>query len=173
MLIQNCIASDIKDILFLYEAARELQIKRKMVVWPFFESSFIEKEINGKRQWKLILDGRIACNWAIAFSDPQIWGGLDKNDSIYIHRIATHPLARGKKFIHPLTEWAKGYALEKGKRFVRLDTLGNNTRLIELYCSAGYEFLGMHRLTDTIDLPRHYQDEPNCCRFEIDLGKAF
>jgi hypothetical protein len=111
----------------------------------------------------------MACNWAITFSDPEIWGAKDKNDSIYIHRICNNPTLRGNRYIDAIVEWSRQYAKQKGKRFVRLDTLGNNTKLIQHYTSAGFKFLGIFKLTDTTTLPRHYQDEPNCCLFEIDL----
>jgi len=169
MNIESCIMSDIEDILALYQAARDLQTKKKMVVWPIFERSFIEKEIQEQRQWKLIIGNIIACNWAITFNDREIWGEKDKNDSIFIHRIATNPVMRGNRYINRIVEWAKEYAKQKGKKFIRLDTLGNNTKLIEHYTSAGFEFLGIVNLTDTTNLPGHYHREPNCCRFEMAL----
>ena len=170
--ITNCVLEDSDDILSLYESARNLQTQKAMVVWPFFEKSFIEKEIEELRQWKLVIDDTIACNWAITFSDKEIWGEKDKNDSIFIHRIATNPVFRGNRYIDKIVEWAKEYAIQKNKKFVRLDTLGNNTKLIEHYTSAGFDFLGMYELADTSNLPGHYQREPNCCLFEIDLNKT-
>jgi ribosomal protein S18 acetylase RimI-like enzyme len=167
MIISNCTRFDTDAILSLYQAARDLQVQKKMVVWPPFERSFIEKEIAEERQWKMTENNVIACNWAITFNDKEIWEERDKDDAIYIHRIATHPDFRGRRFIHDLVNWAKAYASQKGRKFVRLDTLGNNTRLIEHYTSAGFEFLGMFRLTNTASLPRHYQDETNCCLFEM------
>jgi hypothetical protein len=167
MQIKNCLISDSNTILSLYEAARNLQIQRKMVVWPFFEKSFIEREIQEKKQWKLVADNILACNWTITFEDKEIWGEKDNNDAIYIHRICTNPILRGNRYIDNIVEWSKEYARQTGKRFVRLDTLGNNTKLIEHYTSAGFDFLGMFKLTDTATLPGHYQKEPNCCLFEI------
>lgn len=169
--ILNCVTSDIDEILSLYQAARELQTQKRMVVWPVFEKDFVEKEINEKRQWKLPVNDVIACNWAITFSDKEIWGEKDKNDSIYIHRIATNPIFRGNRYIDKIVSWAKEYAKQKNKQFIRLDTLGNNTKLIEHYTSAGFQFLGMFELADTLNLPGHYQKEPNCCLFEMDLNK--
>lgn len=169
MEIKNCLMTDVKEILSLYEAARNLQIQRKMVVWPSFEDSFIISEIKEERQWKIVSDNLIACNWAITFKDKEIWGERDKNDAIYIHRICTNPKLRGNRYIDEIVEWSKQYANQTGKRFIRLDTLGNNTKLIEHYTSAGFDFLGMVKLTDTANLPGHYQEEPNCCLFEIDL----
>jgi ribosomal protein S18 acetylase RimI-like enzyme len=171
MKIENCTMNDVGVILSLYESARQLQRQKAMVVWPEFEQEFIEKEINENRQWKLIIHSAIACNWAITFSDKEIWEEKDKDDAIYIHRIATDPKFRGNRYVDVIVKWAKEYALQKNRKFVRLDTLGNNTGLIEHYTSAGFKFLGIVKLTNTAGLPGHYQKEPNCCRFEIDLHK--
>lgn len=169
MKISNCIQNDIEEIVVLYEAARQLQMLRKMVVWPAFENSFIENEIRENRQWKIVIDNTIACNWAITFEDKEIWDKKDNDNSIYIHRICTNPNFRGNRYIEKIVEWAKAYAMQLGKRFIRLDTLGANTKLIEHYTSAGFTFLGMIELTETTTLPKHYQDEPNCCLFEISI----
>lgn len=169
MEIRNCIASDTEAILALYKHARKLQQEKKMVVWPEFEKSLIEKEINENRQWKLIINNTIACNWAITFEDKQIWEERDQGDAIYIHRIATHPDFRGNRFVDNIVAWAKQYAPQKRKQFIRLDTLGNNTSLIKHYTSAGFRFLGIFKLKDTAGLPGHYQQEPDCCLFELSL----
>jgi len=169
MEIKKCVLADANEILLLYEAARNLQTQRQMVVWPSFERSFIENEINEGRQWKIVIDNVIVCNWAITFEDKEIWGDKNQNNSIYIHRICNNPDFRGNRYIDKIVKWSKQYAICKGKQFIRLDTLSNNTRLIEHYTSAGFIFLGMFKLTDTATLPSHYQNEPNCCLFEIDL----
>lgn len=167
--IRTCTPDDVGQILLLYEFARQLQQEREMVVWPYFDKTFLENEIHEQRQWKLVINDQIACNWAITYNDKEIWGEKDNNNSIYIHRIATHAHFRGNRFIHNIVQWAKGYASQKERQFVRLDTLGNNIRLIQHYTSAGFNFLGIHRLTNTATLPLHYQNEPNCCLFEIPL----
>ena len=110
----------------------------------------------------------MACNWAITFSDKEIWEEKDQNDSIYIHRIATNPAFRGQRLVKNIVAWAKNYAREHGKKFVRLDTLGNNTRLIQHYTEAGFNFLGVVRLADVSKLPLHYHREPDCLLFELE-----
>lgn len=171
MEIQNCLISDTDAILSLYEAARELQKQREMVVWPFFEEAFVVKEIQEQRQWKMIIDNEIACNWATTFEDKEIWEEKDKGDAVYVHRICTNPILRGNRYIDKIVAWAKSYAAQAEKQYVRLDTLGNNTKLIKHYTSSGFDFLGIVELADTSTLPAHYQNEPRCCLFEIDLGK--
>ena len=114
--IVNCVINDIDDILSLYQSARELQTQKGMVVWPVFEKDLVEKETNEQRQWKLMMNDVIACNWATTFSDKEIWGAKDKNDAIYIHRIATNPIFRGNRYIDKIVKWAKEYAQQKGKQ---------------------------------------------------------
>jgi len=168
--IKNSSLDDVNTILTLYDAAIELQTQKNMVVWPKFERAFIEKEIRDKRQWKIMIGSEIACNWSITFDDKEIWGEKDDNNSIYIHRLAANPAFRGNRFIDVIVPWAKAHALSNGRRYVRLDTLGNNTRLIEYYTSAGFDFLGIFKLTNTRNLAAHYQREPNCCFFEIAIN---
>ena len=167
--IQNCTREDFPAICVLYEDARNLQRERNMVVWPSFKDELVLNEIREGRQWKLLEGDRFACNWAITFEDRDIWGDQDRDDSIFIHRICTHPAFRGRRYIDYIVSWVKPYAIEKGRQFIRLDTLGNNTKLIQHYTSAGFEFLGIFHLPDTSRLPKHYQDEPDCCLFQIEL----
>lgn len=170
--IKVCNLNDVNEIYSLYEAARNLQTVKKMVTWPHFEKAFIAGEIEEKRQWKIVVNNRIACNWVITYDDKSIWGEKDRGDAIYIHRICTLPDLRGQRYIDNITQWAKEYSRGVGRDFVRLDTLGNNTRLIEHYASAGFNYLGMFTLTDTASLPTHYQNEPRCCLFEIYLNTS-
>jgi hypothetical protein len=137
--IHNCNSSDIDSIFSLYDLATEFQKTKFRVHWPRFERGLVETEIADKRQWKLIIDNKIACVWATTFSDPQIWEELDVDPSVYIHRIATI-----------------GYAKENNKDFVRLDTIGDNLKLINHYTLCGFDFLGLLKLKNTDGLPKHY-----------------
>ena len=41
-----------------------------------------------------------------------------------------------------IIEWAKKYCKENGKQFIRMDTWGENTKLIEYYKKCGFELEG-------------------------------
>jgi ribosomal protein S18 acetylase RimI-like enzyme len=169
MKIENCSMEDIAEIFCLYNAASEYQnTKKTVVVWPEFKKSLVEKEIQEYRQWKLIIDDTIACVWATTFSDEQIWEERNSDNAIYIHRIATHPQFRGRNFIASIVNWARDYAINHHIDYIRLDTLGNNVKLIEHYISAGFSFLGMFDLKNTEGLPDHYHNIP-ACLFEIEM----
>lgn len=167
--IKNSAAADIPEIFRLYDFASAYQkSKQTVVVWPQFDRQLVETEVAENRQWKLIMNGQIACVWATTFTDEQIWEERNTDAAVYIHRIAINPDFRGNNFVSIIVEWAKQYAKAKGKDFVRLDTLGNNTKLIEYYTNAGFQFLGMFDLKNTGGLPSHYHNVP-ACLFEIKL----
>lgn len=160
---------DVPEIFRLYGLATEFQ-KRTFPenTWPTFDRELVETEIQEQRQFKIVIDDQIACVWAITFSDPQIWEKRNRDPSIYIHRIATNPDFRGQRFVTQIVAWAKNYAKAHQKKFIRMDTCGNNRRLIQHYGKCGFDFLGMVRLENTNELPTHYQDA-NVCLFEIRL----
>jgi ribosomal protein S18 acetylase RimI-like enzyme len=166
--ILNSNPSDIDSIFNLYELATEFQKTKFRVHWPRFERSLVETEITEKRQWKLIIDDKIACVWATTFSDPQIWEERDADPSVYIHRIATNPGFRGQNFVKLIVEWSKGYAAENNKLFIRLDTIGDNLKLINHYIHCGFDFLGLLKLKNTEGLPKHY-DQATVSLFQIAL----
>jgi GNAT superfamily N-acetyltransferase len=169
MTIENSTATDIPEIFRLYKFASDYQTKiNATVVWPTFERELVETEVAENRQWKLLIDGQIACVWATTFTDEQIWEERNTDAAIYIHRIATNPNFRGQNFVAIIVNWAKEFAKKAGKDFVRLDTIGNNAGLIKHYTNAGFRFLGLFNLKNTNGLPAHYHHAP-ACLFEIKL----
>lgn len=159
--------ADIAEIFRLYQLATEYQkIKFPGNIWPDFDPQMIRQEVAEQRQFKIVIDDQIACIWAIAYSDPYIWPEDDSVSAIYIHRIATNPHFRGNNYVQLIVDWARAFA--KDKQYIRLDTCGDNTRLIQHYQRCGFEFLGMKRLADASNLPPHYHDA-DVCYFEIKL----
>jgi ribosomal protein S18 acetylase RimI-like enzyme len=172
MRIENSKTTDIEEIFKLYGFAAAFQrTKVGVVVWPDFKRELVEKELEERRQWKLMIDGEVACVWAITFSDLEIWQERNVDAAIYIHRIATNPKFRGNDFVSIIVEWAIPYAKSLNKDFVRLDTLGQNDGLIKHYTRSGFEFLGLFEMTDTTGLPAHYQNNIPVALFEIKLDK--
>lgn len=169
MIIKNSNLNDIPEIFRLYDLATDFQkIKFPENQWPKFNQEFIKTEVQEKRQFKLIIDNKIACIWAITFTDIQIWEDKENDVSIYIHRIATNPEFRGNNFVKAIVNWSKSYANTLNKKFIRMDTCGKNNRLINHYKSCGFTFLGWKKLKNTTTLQSHYQNA-EVCFFEIAL----
>ncbi len=159
MHIENSTLADIDEIFRLYRLATEyMRSKPNVVVWPKFEREMVEQEITEHRQWKLLIDDKIACVWATTFSDEQIWGERNEDPAVYIHRIATNPDFRGRNLVAQIVAWAKTFAQKNNKDYVRLDTMGENQKLIGHYTKMGFTFLGMFDMKNTEGLPEHYQN---------------
>lgn len=162
MNIKNSEISDLEKIFGLYRVASEYMKSKNQVAWPEFEKQMIIAEINDLRQWKLLINGVVACIWATTLNDELIWGTQDKEPSIYIHRIATSPDFRGQKLTKHIVHWADAYCQEHDLTHVRLDTVGLNKGLIAHYENLGFTFLGAKELMNTVGLPQHYQEGPVC-----------
>ncbi len=166
MIIKNSTPQDIPTILDLYDHAISYQVKMKAVQWPKFTPENVKKEISTNQQWKIVIDNQIACVWMTAFDDPYIWGDKNEDPSVYIHRIATNPKFRGHYFVNHIIEWARTFAIQQQKNFIRMDTAGFNEKLIKYYTSCGFTFLGADPLQNTTELPVHYHNTP-VCLFEM------
>jgi RimJ/RimL family protein N-acetyltransferase len=156
--IRNSNINDIDEIFRLYKIATDFQKTRFTVHWPEFDRTLIENELAENRQWKIVADDKIACVWATTFDDPQIWEEKNDDPAVYIHRIATNPDFRGQNLVGQIVEWVKIYAKENQKQFVRMDTVGDNPRLINYYTKCGFDFLGLLKLKNTKGLPAHYDN---------------
>lgn len=167
--IRPATSEDLPIILDLYEKAIEFQKTVFHKTWLGFQRRAVAAEINDDRLWKVVESGRIACIYSIAFEDPIIWGEHSHESAMYIHRIVTNPDFRGRAYVRTITGWAIEHARNLSLRFVRMDTWGDNHKLIEYYCDCGFRFLGVTTPADSPTLPPHYRDI-ELGLFEIDLS---
>ena len=147
---------DLKAIFELYDAAIAHQKAVSNMHWLPFDTKMVNAEIAEGRQWKIMIDEQIACVFATAYTDPAIWGGKDKEPSVYLHRIATNPDFRGQNLVGAIVEWSKQHGKAMGKKFVRLDTWAENLKLKEVYVRNGFTFLGIVAPANPAALPSHY-----------------
>ena len=162
MTIVNSDLNDLAKIFELYQIATAYMKSKNQVAWPEFSRDLVVQEIEEQRQWKLILEGQIACIWATTLNDAVIWGKEHEAPAVYIHRIATSPDFRGQHLVKHLVNWADQYCIDNGLRYVRMDTVGLNQGLIAHYKKLGFEFLGTKELEHTDGLPDHYNQGPVC-----------
>ncbi|MBV8256111.1 MAG: GNAT family N-acetyltransferase [Chitinophaga sp.] len=167
MQIINSTMEDINTIFDLYDAGTAFQKLHATRHWQGFDREMVAREITAQRQWKILEDGVVVCVFATTFNDPDIWQEKDNEPSLYVHRIATHPDYRGKGYVSHIVAWAKAYAIEHGREYLRLDTGSGNDRLNAYYMSCGFQFLGIVKCNSP-ELPAHYQNA-TFSLFEIKL----
>jgi ribosomal protein S18 acetylase RimI-like enzyme len=125
--------------------------------WAGFDEQMVMTEISEGRQWQIRNDeGAVLCIFATTFSDADIWREKNEEPSIYIHRIVTNPAFRGGHYVNDIIAWAKNYGRANGKKFLRIDTWGDNPRLVSYYERCGFRFVETVQITSDMDLPKHY-----------------
>lgn len=124
--------------------------------WLPFDPQMVASEIAEGRQWKILIDGQIACVFATAYTDAAIWGDRDLDPSVYLHRIVTNPDFRGRNMVGAIVDWAKLHGKAAGCKYLRLDTWAENLKLKEVYLRNGFRFLGNAAPADPTALPSHY-----------------
>ncbi|NSL87671.1 GNAT family N-acetyltransferase [Chitinophaga solisilvae] len=171
MEIMNSTHEDMDAIFQLYEAgtAYMKQVARKH--WQGFDRNMVAREITEGRQWKILVDGVVACVFVTTFHDPLIWQEKDKDPAIYLHRIATHPAFRGQGMVRHIAAWAATHARKHNKQYIRMDTGSGNDKLNQYYISCGFTYLGIVATPDTPELPAHYRNGSSSL-FEIKLPPA-
>ena len=169
--IINSTPWDIDTIFKFYDVAIAYQKTKFNKHWQGFERLLIETEIAENRQYKIVVDGVIACVFAVTFNDAAIWGERDKEPSIYLHRIVTDNAFRGNDFVRKIAAWALGYGSKTNKQFVRMDTWADNEKLIAYYQQCGFTFLGLTEEINAADLPKHY-DSIRLSLFEMAIQPA-
>ncbi|MCL6461890.1 MAG: GNAT family N-acetyltransferase [Flavobacterium micromati] len=169
MTFKTSTINDIETIFEFYDIAVKYQKTKFNKHWQGFETELIKKEITENRQWKIIIDDKIVCVFAITFEDESIWKEKNSDKAVYFHRIVTHPDCKGQNFVKKIIAWGKQFAKEKKLDYLRLDTWGDNTELIDYYQKCGFEFLGIIT-PDYNGLPKHY-DGITLSLFEIKLNE--
>ena len=168
--IINASHDDIETVFDLYDKAIEFQKTVFDKTWLGFDQELAATEIDEKRLWKIIDDEQTACIFSITYADPIIWGHDSHVSAMYIHRIVTNPEFRGRAYVRKITDWALEHAKNQGLRFVRMDTWGDNQKLIDYYQACGFQFRGLTTPARSAELPKHYS-AIELSLFEIDLEK--
>lgn len=157
MEIVRSTTDDISRIFELYEAGTAYQKEMGGKQWQGFERSLIEQEIAEGRQYKGVVEGKVACVFALTFNDPILWRERSADAAIYIHRIAIDPAFRGNGAVKQIVAWAREYCRAHDYRYIRMDTGSGNDRLNAYYVSCGFDYLGVVTYAGAPGMPAHYQ----------------
>ncbi|HEY4629571.1 MAG TPA: GNAT family N-acetyltransferase [Flavobacterium sp.] len=157
-IIENTIESDLQLICWMFDEAILYQKLKNYPVWNGYDVAVLQNDIAQKIQYKIVVNGEIACIFSVCYTDPIIWGKKDKGDAIYLHRIVVNPKHKGQKHFEKIFAWAKNHAIENDFNFIRMDTWADNPTIISYYCSFGFEFLTNFTTPNTADLPVQHRN---------------
>ena len=75
---------------------------------------------------------------SLTWEDPRFWRERPP-DAGYVHRLAVLPAWAGRSIGGALLDWAAAEVRSRGRRFLRLDCLSTNLRLVRYYLDQGFE----------------------------------
>jgi len=146
-MIRKAQIEDLSEILAIIKL-----VKKKMVEEgnPQWDSDYPgETEYKGDiEKGELFLSGenRIILGFmTINDSFPKEYGELPWTTSLpafTIHRLAVNPTCTNRGVAKEMFKFAETYALEKGKKSIRLDTFSKNIKAQELFKRNNYCFVG-------------------------------
>jgi hypothetical protein len=137
----------------MFQEAMAFRKAKGEQVWDHIDRAAIESEIDEQRQFKVMMNGDVTCLFSVLTSDPHIWGNDEQGDALYLHRIVTNLAFRGQRTFDIVLQWAQQYARANEKRFIRMDTWAQNTRIIQYYQSYGFTVKRTHTTGDIPALP--------------------
>ena len=100
--------SDLPLIFEFFEHSVNYQEKHGYPAWRHYDRDVVVKDVENKNQYKIVVESSIGMVFSVRYSDKLIWRELDKDDSIYLHRIVVNPAFKGRKLF--------GVILRLGKR---------------------------------------------------------
>ena len=151
--IENTSEQDLEFIYWMFEEAIAFHKRNNYPVWKGYDKSALQKEVREKLEHKILIENKIALVFSAIYADEFIWREHEKGDAIYLHRIVVNPEFRGLKLFGKVLNWAIKDAKNKNRKYLRLDTWGDNPKMIAYYQSFGFRFVENYATGDNPELP--------------------
>ena len=159
MEILKCQLEDLETLFQMYDIAIAYQKTVFEKQWEYFDPEQVTREIEAGLHWKVIIDQKLAAVFLISEADEQLWKEKAIEPAVYLHRIVTHPDFRGRGLMQVIVDWANDYCNTHAKPWIRIDTWGDNQRLIDYYSRFGFQHIDTIDLADLTGYPVHYKGQ--------------
>ena len=168
--IVNTTEHDLDFIFWMFEEAIVYQKRKNYPVWNGYDRDVLRKEAREKKQFKIVIQNKIAFAFSVVYSDHLIWREREKGDAVYLHRIVVNPEYKGQKLYGKLLKWIKNHARKKNLKFIRMDTWADNPNIIDYYKSFGFEFIENYKTPNILELPIPHRNL-NLALLELNISK--
>lgn len=159
MLFRKSKIQDESNFKFYWDSALGYQKLNGYPIWPEYPDEMIKREIDRGLHYSAFLSNKQFVGYfSLVLDDPLIWEEDEKGDAIYIHRMCINPRIKGHNFSKHVLSWAYGYAAALERKYIRMDTWGENQTLVDYYTYCGFIYLKSKILGSMQDLPEHYSN---------------
>jgi GNAT superfamily N-acetyltransferase len=100
----------------------------------------VERLVNSEQLYIALLQGEVVGGFKLNEQDHH-WESDGK--ALYVHSFAVNRRFKGQGVGRAMLDWAVEEACRRGKQYVRLDCMNENSWLKQVYTDAGFEFLGI------------------------------
>ncbi|GAB4045127.1 GNAT family N-acetyltransferase [Spirosoma litoris] len=147
MTIRPATVSDIPALLNLLKNVIPLMHEAGNFQWDdqYPNATVFGNDITNEQLWVADIDGQLAGVAALTEDQEPEYAqvGFDLNQrAIVTHRLAVDPAFRGQGVAVALLEQAEQLALERGIKFLRIDTNSENQSTQKLFPKLGYQYAG-------------------------------
>lgn len=130
--------ADVAAVLSVLDEAAAWLASRGIQQWPTrFDERWILRDVEAGQTWLAFSDGSPAATLALGWSDP-LWP--DDGLAGYVHRLARRRSMPGLG--DALLSWTAEQILARGRDFIRLDCVADNTGLRTYYERRGFTHRG-------------------------------
>ena len=142
MNIRRCQATDVAVVGALLDEATVWVGQRGYEQWPLpFPRDEIAAAIHRGEVYVAEVDREVVATVTLLWDDPMYWGKRPP-DAVYVHKLAVRRACAGQRIGTAIVDWAEATAAAHGRRFVRLDCLGDNPGIRAYYEALGFEHRG-------------------------------
>jgi ribosomal protein S18 acetylase RimI-like enzyme len=145
--------SDSEFIYWLFDEAIAYQTKNNYPVWNGYSKDVLHQDIELQRQYKIVIHDEIACIFTVLHSDPIIWRERNSDRAIYLHRIVVNPNYKGQNQFQKILDWSMAYSKANDITYIRMDTWGENPKIIAYYERFGFRFVEFFTTGCSTELP--------------------
>jgi GNAT superfamily N-acetyltransferase len=88
------------------------------------------------------INGELVAAFVLIESDPTFWPNVLEGESLFIHKLVVARAWKGQNLSSQVLDFAAHQVLERGKKFLRLDTDATRSALCDLYENYGFARVG-------------------------------
>jgi len=149
---------DLNSIYDLFEAAILFQQQHQYIGWSQYDKQRIIADLESDLLMKVVDGEKIVCIFSVCYEDGLIWREWEQGDAVYLHRIVVNQVYKKEKMFPMILQWAITVAIQRKRRFIRMDTWANNEKLIAYYNHYGFAYIETYTTPDTTALPLQHRN---------------
>jgi GNAT superfamily N-acetyltransferase len=158
--IMNTEITDRTHIYRLFEEAIIYQRINNVPVWNGYNKALIDTEIHERTQYKIVIDNQIAGIFSVCKPgalEAELWKEKVSEKSIYLNRIVTDRIFRGKRLFKTILDWIDDFTSGSNFKHIRMDTWADNPFLVDYYKTFGFHDRGIINTSESEALPPQYR----------------